>query len=357
MTVSRRGLKWVLCVLGLTAVVGVCDLSLSSYWLYTVNTGLLLAFGAIALTVLVGRVGLTSMAHVALLAVGGASAAVAAALVSSWALPFGSLIAAIAGTIAGAVAGLAALRLSHFYLALSSLALSYVVLYIFQRVQFNSSHSETGYSASASNIGPWAITGERAWLILLAVLLVIVVVLTRNVLKGYTGRAWMGLRDREIVARAQGINVAREKIIAFAATSAIVSVSGTLSAFHTGTVSVDQYDLSMVFQYYAIIILGGLGSVVGAVVASVLFSVVQAELGNVLTSLPTSMPLSNELSLREGSVIDVLMGLLIVGVLLFSRGRSRSFVPWARTKISVVSTQRFRSYRNAGRCRRGIGST
>jgi branched-chain amino acid transport system permease protein len=88
-------------------------------------------------------------------------------------------------------------------------------------------------------------------------------------LRSKTGRAWAAIRAKETVAEALGIGVAAHKLLAFVISSALTAVAGALFAYYRGFVSVEAFSLFLSIQYVAMIIVGGMGSLLGAVLGAI----------------------------------------------------------------------------------------
>ena len=71
---------------------------------------------------------------------------------------------------------------------------------------------------------------EASFYYLCLFFLVVVLWLTRNLLRSPTGRAWIAIRDSEIAAQSMGVNLAIYKSMAFAYSAALMGVAGALFA-------------------------------------------------------------------------------------------------------------------------------
>ena len=89
-----------------------------------------------------------------------------------------------------------------------------------------------------------------------------------NLLRARTGRAWRAIRAHETVAEALGIGIAGYKLLAFVISSAITAVAGALFAYYRGFVSVEAFSLFLTIQYLAMVIIGGMGSLLGALLGA-----------------------------------------------------------------------------------------
>ena len=90
-----------------------------------------------------------------------------------------------------------------------------------------------------------------------------------NLLRSRTGRAWRAIRAHETVAEALGINVSGYKLIAFVISSALAALAGALFAYYRSFVSVEAFSLFLSIQYVAMVIIGGMGSLLGALLGAV----------------------------------------------------------------------------------------
>ncbi len=93
-----------------------------------------------------------------------------------------------------------------------------------------------------------------------------------NIQRSHLGRRWIAVADHEVAARAAGINISIAKLLAFAICSAIVSLAGALGAYYEGVLTAETYDIQLAIAYLAMIIVGGVGSVLGSVLGAVLLS-------------------------------------------------------------------------------------
>jgi len=94
------------------------------------------------------------------------------------------------------------------------------------------------------------------------------------------GRAWRAMREDELAAEAMGMPIRRLKLQAFAVGAAIAGLSGALFAGWQGSVFPSNFDTTLLITLYAIIVLGGLGSLRGVLLGSVIMIAVPDILRN-----------------------------------------------------------------------------
>ncbi len=227
----------------------------------------LAAVGAISLMLLTGYAGQVSLGHAGLIAAGAFTAGI---LYRETGAPLWITLpaAGIAGALLGLVFGLPSLRLRGLYLAVSTLALHFVVLYLGGEYEARRGFS-TGIIIDAPKIGGWTVSGNRTWYFIFLGAAVATLLVALNLLRSKTGRAWRAVRAHETVAGAFAIDVKRAKLTAFVVSSTITALSGALFAHWRGFVSVEAFSLFLSIQYVAMIIIGGMGSLLGAILGAI----------------------------------------------------------------------------------------
>jgi branched-chain amino acid transport system permease protein len=230
------------------------------------NQVLLASIGALALMLLTGFAGLISLGTAGLLAAG---AYAVGALVREFAAPFWVTLpaAAVLGAALGLIFGLPSLRLRGLYLAISTLGLHFVVIYLGGEYEARETLS-TGIMIESPAIGSFTLSSGRAWYFVLLAFAALALLISLNLQRSRTGRAWRALRERDVVASALGIDVRRYKLLAFIVSSTMTAVAGALFAYFRNFVSIDAFSLYLTVQYVAMIIIGGMGSIAGAVLGA-----------------------------------------------------------------------------------------
>jgi len=270
----------------------------------------LACIGALSLMVLTGFAGQVSLGHAGLIAAGAFTTGI---LVKEFALPVFLTIpvAAVSGMALGLVFGLPSLRLRGLYLAVSTLALYFAVIYLGGEYETKRGFS-TGILIEPPSIFGYRLTDGRGWYALLLAALVLIFWMARNLLRGRTGRAWGAIRGNETVAAALGVNVPRAKLMAFVFSSAITAVGGALFASYRGFVSVDAFPLMLSVQYVAMIIIGGMGSLVGAILGAVFVTVLPYAIEVFVSLLPGSIGHPNQVFAVNYAIFGFVMIVFLV---------------------------------------------
>jgi branched-chain amino acid transport system permease protein len=257
---------------------------LSLYYIDTMTQVAVYSMVALALGILVGRVGLISLGQVAVLAIG---AWVAARLLFATAQPYPVILleAGLITMVAGTAIGLPALRLRGLYLALITLMLAGAITVVLATVNFpNGGHGFLGYNGSLINIPPIRRPGIAAsdpayfrFSVVVAALmfgLVLVHIRTRP------GRVWAAIRQSEPAALAAGINTTFYKLWAFALASFITGVAGGVLAGAVRYLYSIGFPTQNSIILLAVVLMGGAYSLWGAVVAALLYQFLPALLNN-----------------------------------------------------------------------------
>jgi branched-chain amino acid transport system permease protein len=283
----------------------------SAFYLDLACQVFLASIGALSLMLLTGYAGQVSLGHAGLLAAGAFTAGI---LFREFNAPFWITLpaAALAGALLGVIFGLPSLRLRGLYLAVSTLALHFVVVYLGGEYETKRGFS-TGITVDSPRIGGYTIYGGRIWYFVLLAFAAASLLICLNLLRGRTGRAWRAIRAHETVAEALGIGVAAHKLLAFVISSAMAAVSGALFAYYRGFVSVEAFSLFLSIQYVAMIIIGGMGSLLGALLGALFVTVFPYLIEAALMRLPNAQGYAGVLF----AVNYAAFGLVMILFLLF----------------------------------------
>ncbi|HEY1260761.1 MAG TPA: branched-chain amino acid ABC transporter permease [Stellaceae bacterium] len=246
----------------------VAPLVLGEYYLSVLNLILIAVVGALGLNILVGYTGQISIGHGAFMSVG---AYTAANLITRLGMPFwvaipaGGLMAALIGTIVG----IPSLRIKGIYLAIATLAAQLIIEWTINHVQWISGGVQASITIPRPSIFGYKLTGERGIYLFLMAFVVLAMVGTLNLVRSRIGRAFIAIRDQDIAAEIIGINIFRYKLYAFAISSFYAGVAGVLESYYLGIANYEQFQIDVSIDYLAMVIIGGLGSVLGSVFGAV----------------------------------------------------------------------------------------
>lgn len=286
---------------------------LSSYMLSHMTLILFTVIGALGLMVLTGFTGLISLGHVGFLMLGAYAYAIG---VTRLGLPpeIALLLSAIVPAVCGLVVGIPSLRLHGLYLAITTLAFSHIVsATILAGGKFTG--AGRGISITRPTMLGMDLSSDRAFYWFCLAMCTLAVLFTLNLRRSYVGRAFVAIRDNDIAARTMGVNLVRFKLLAFIVSAALTGVAGALMGMYLGIVSVEGFPFLLSIEALAVVIVGGLGSVLGAVIGTIFILTLPEVFGTFMSAVGGRFQDTMTSSAHE--VKSVLYGLAIIGFLRF----------------------------------------
>lgn len=283
-----------------------------AYMLYIANMIGFAVIGAVGLNLLTGFTGQISLGHAAFIGVGAYTSAILVTRLgfSFWlSIPFAGLVAALAGMIIG----IPSLRVKGLYLCIATLAAQFIFEFIFIHWE-SMTRGITGINIPPPRMGSLEFITEKEFYWITLFFVVLGVGYARNLVRSRMGRAFVAIRDRDLSAEIIGINLFRYKLSAFAISSFYAGVAGALWVTFLKVVTPDHFPFILSIQYLAMIIVGGLGSVLGSIFGAV-FITLTPELLNYLSEIVKMYAPGHEeifVPMKE-----VIFGLLIVLFLIF----------------------------------------
>ena len=293
------------------------NMQLLNVGLAQVNLTLIAVIGAVSLNYLTGCAGLVSIGHAAFFAVGGMAAAAAGLHLG---LPFLAtlVIATGAGAFAGVLAGLPSLRVRGLYFVLSTLAVHFIVVFIFSEYQY-AFHDVVGITLPDAKIGGFELDSGIRWYFVLLPVVFAVCLMLKNSLRFREGRAMLAMRDNELAAAAVGIDVRVLRLKAFAFSSAIAALAGALQGYFLTTIAADNYSINFAIQFIAMIIIGGMGSITGSILGAVVWLLLPSLLGGLAQELKGSTNMLAVLIVdHRPQLVNLVFGLLVIVLLIFA---------------------------------------
>jgi len=283
-------------LIALLVLLCLLPLVLNDYVQFVINTMLVYCLVAVGFNVVIGYLGQLAFANAAFFGVGAYATGLS---MVHFGLPYpvAMLIGTCAGGIVGGAVGLPALRVKGYYLAIITLAVGELMRWFYVHLD-NITYGSGGFNVPNIHVFGTTLTDRGKYYVFLAAV-VLGITSTSLLLRSRFGRAFAAIRTNELAAASLGIAVNRTKVIAFAWSGLIVGLAGALYAALNGRVSPDTFGLSQMLMQFAIVVIGGLGSLAGSVIGAV-----------VLTAAP-------ELLRDFPGFEEIVFSLLLIGVLFF----------------------------------------
>jgi branched-chain amino acid transport system permease protein len=292
-------------------ILGLVPLFASTYWLDVLNRIGIAIIGAIGLNILIGFTGQISIGHAAFLAVGAYTTAV---LEAQLALPFYVAIpvAALVTAVFGLLFGLPSLRLKGLYLAIATLAAHFITTYVIIHWE-GMTGGVLGLLVPAPMLFGLALDSDARIFYVIFACVIPAAFFAKNLFRTKVGRAFIAIRDRDVAAQVIGVSLFKYKLLAFSISSFYAGIAGGLMAHHSRILFPDAFTLLVAIDYLAMIIIGGMGSILGSILGALFMTLLPEILKLTATSLSGVYPQSFGLI---ASSRDIIFGLAIITFLI-----------------------------------------
>ena len=219
-------------------------------------------------------------------------------------LPFlaSALLSSLLAAVFALIVGRILMRLSGIAASIATFAMLAVI-----NTVYSNWDTVTGGTSSIVGIPMYA----GVWLSFAGTAIAIIVAWLYAV--SSSGLALRAARDEAIAARASGVNIERERLIAFVVSAAVIGLCGSLYAHFLGVVNPDAFYLGLTFVALSMLVVGGMNSLSGAVIGVVVISsIIQilrwfekgVDLGGVTLALPNGTQ-------------EIAIGVVTVAILIF----------------------------------------
>ncbi len=272
-----RFLWWIIAIV----ILLLAPLFLGKYTIFLLSLLAIYALVALGLNLLMGYTGQIAAGHAGFLALGAYFTAIIGENMQWLPCPVILLLAGIFSGAIGFLLGIPILRLKGFYIAMATLAFGVVVSEII--LQWSSlTGGDDGFSVPTAHIAGFAFDSDFKLYYLIIPVTLIMTLLAKNLVNGYIGRAFIALRESEIAAQTIGIDLARYKTIAFAISAFYTGVAGGLFAYLITYLSPDAFTIELSVDFIAMIVIGGMGSILGSIIGAVILTGMQQVLAGLL---------------------------------------------------------------------------
>ena len=272
---------------------------------------LIFSLAALGLNILTGYCGQLSLGTAAFMAVGAFASWNFIARIPGIPMLLAFVLGGLCAAMVGIAFGLPSLRIRGFYLAASTLATQFFVVWCLTKIPYLTGNSSSGViTAQQINIFGYAFDTPAAKYMLVLAVVALMALLAKNMVRSNVGRSWMAVRDMDVAAEVIGFRPMRTKLLAFAVSSFYCGVAGALYAYaYLGTVEPEAYNLDLSFRILFMIIIGGVGSILGSFLGAAFIVLLPVFLNIVAhgMALPTSVASNLELMVFGALIIFFLI--------------------------------------------------
>ena len=233
-----------------------------------INTVAFIVIAVHGLNIVTGYCGQIHLGQAGFMAVGGYTSAI---LATELHLPFYLCLplAGLASALVGIIFGLPAVRVKGFYLALTTLAAQFIIIYIIQTPAASLTKGVYSLRAPPAQIGPIVFDTEKKIYFLIMIITILMTFFAKNLARTKIGRNFVAIRDNDLAAEVMGINIFHYKVLAFAICSFYAGIAGSLYAYSAGVITTDYFPLTDSIWYVGMLIIGGMGSVLGPIFGTI----------------------------------------------------------------------------------------
>ena len=314
--------KWTMVGLAVLFAI-VLPMTMEEYYLSILNLIFIAVVGALGLNILVGYTGQISLGHGAFMSVGAytaANLAVRLGLPFWLTLPAGGLMAAFIG----ALVGIPSLRIKGLYLAIATLAGQLIIEWTINHVPAISGGAQASIQVPRPDLFGFVLNTQGRLYYFLLFFAALAILATLNLMRSRVGRAFIAVRDQDIAAEIIGIDIFRYKLLSFAVSSFYAGVTGVLYTYYLGIANYEQFQLGVSIDFLAMIIIGGLGSVLGSIFGAVFVTLLPIVIRTLMEQVGSLFFSDSELAnVVSGTRLAVFGGLIIFFLVIEPEGLNR----------------------------------
>jgi len=312
MAVMRTTPQWITFIAFLI-LMGVLPLFLDSYILSVINRIAIYIVVAHGLNILTGYTGQISVAQSAFMAVGAFTTGILSTKlgINLWlCMPFAGIVAGLVGILFG----IPSFRVKGLYLALISIGAQFIIMYTLLHWK-SLTGGVHGISIETLKFGSIEFGGDKSFFYIAVGTACLATYLVKNIVRTRSGRAFIAVRDNDIVAEFMGVNLYLYKVLSFFVGCFFAGIGGWLWACYIGSASIDQYSLIDSVWFLAMVVIGGMGSVLGTIFG-VFFVEILREVTNIFG--PVIGDAIPYLGMTVATALPLLtLGMIIVVFLIF----------------------------------------
>ena len=235
----------------------------NDYHLTVMSTAYIFAIATLGLNLITGYTGQFNLAHSGFMAVGAYTVGI---LTVDHQVPFW-IAFALSGVVAAALGffvGLVSLRLKGHYFSIFTLCVGYIMYLVIEKWE-SLTHGTVGIIGipAPSPIGPVSFDSPRSLYYLVFFFLVVGVWVMHRIVTSLMGRTFMAIRNGDALAEALGINLMRNKLLAFMLSVFYAGLAGGLYAGFVRFLGPSIAGVEHSFDMTMYMLVGGLGTLLG----------------------------------------------------------------------------------------------
>ena len=283
-------------------------------WISIGYTVFITAVAVVGLQICTGYAGQVNLGQSAFMGVGAYACAIAIAKFAV-PVPLALVIGGAAAAVFGSLFGLSAARIKGFYLALTTIAAQALFHFFVLNLPSAWLGGPGGVHIEGVSVFGVDLANDTAIYYLSLIVLALMIFGAFGIVRSRHGRAFEAVRDDDVAAGMMGIDVTLTKMRAFLVGAFYAGIAGGLWAIALRHVSVEQFTLFSSIWLIAMMIVGGLGSIVGALIGTVAIQFAREGVTTLGPALSQTFPIVGQDIVFAS--MNVLLGTVVILFLLF----------------------------------------
>jgi branched-chain amino acid transport system permease protein len=235
----------------------------NDYHLTVMSTAYIFAIATIGLNLITGYTGQFNLAHSGFMAIGAYTVGI---LTVDYQVPFwvAFALSGVVAAVIGFFVGLVSLRLKTHFFSIFTLCVGYIMYLLIEKWE-SLTHGTVGIIGipAPPAIGSIDFTEPRAQYYLVLFFLVASLWIMHRIVRSLLGRTFMAIRNGDDLAQALGINLMRNKLLAFMLSVFFAGLSGGLYAGFVRFIGPGVASVEHTFDMTMYMLIGGIGTLLG----------------------------------------------------------------------------------------------
>jgi len=253
----------------LALAIGFPFLADNDYHLTVMSTAFIYAIATIGLNLITGYTGQYNLAHSGFMAVGAYTVGI---LTVDYGMSFW-LSFALSGFVAaflGFFVGIVSLRLKTHFFSIFTLCVGYIMFLVIEKWE-SLTHGTVGIMGipAPENIGPLDFSEPRTQYYMVLFFLAASVWVMHRIVHSLLGRTFMAIRNGDDLAQALGINLMRNKLLAFMLSVFFSGLAGGLYAGYVRFLGPAVASVEHTFDMTMYMLIGGIGTLLGPLLGAI----------------------------------------------------------------------------------------
>jgi len=295
-------------------------LAANEYQVYVMATAFIWAIAVYGLNIITGYCGQLNLAHGGFFAIGAYTLGLLTADYgwSFWPAFVGALVMT---AVLGFFVGIVSLRLKEHYFAIFTLCVGFIIYLLLDKWE-ELTHGPIGVRDIAEPYGFGLVdfTETTPFYYLVLAFLVLAIWFMGKLSRSLLGRTFIAIRNGDELAQSLGINLMRNKVLAFVLSTTYAGLAGALYAGMVRFIGPEEANINHTFDMITYLLVGGIGTITGPLLGTI---------GIVW--------ITQSLQFLEEYRMIIFGPMLVILVIFFPRGITGSFLTWMHRKAQSLA--------------------